>query len=61
MTPVIETKRSDAAKRPPAESVDEAARASHPVEFVVAASLVGPIFALALGRRSRPQSKQGPK
>lgn len=48
--PVLETKHADNA--PAKEWADEMARAieRHPMEFVAVASLVGPVFALALGR-----------
>ncbi len=51
--PVLETKPSDTAKRPPKERMDEMARAMerHPMEFVAVASVVGPVLALALGGR----------
>ncbi len=50
--PVLETRLSHAVEHPPKERVDEMVRAMerHPLQFVAVASLVGPVFALALGR-----------
>ncbi len=49
--PVLENSLSEADNPSPKERVEEMARAieRHPMEFVAVASLVGPVFALALG------------